>query len=36
MPTVKLPGLGILSPIVMTADAWDRMESPPTTGTPAM
>jgi Flp pilus assembly protein TadG len=36
MPTVRMPGLGILSPIVMTADAWDRMESPPTSGTPAM
>ena len=32
MPTVKMPGLGILNPITMTADAWDRMEAPPYRG----
>jgi len=37
MPTIRLPGLGaVLNPIVMTAVAWDRMEAPPLTGTPAM
>lgn len=36
MPTIKLPGLGpALSPIVMGAVAWDRMEAPPLAGTPA-
>jgi hypothetical protein len=29
MPTIRIPGLGVLSPIVMTAVSWDRMESPP-------
>jgi Flp pilus assembly protein TadG len=30
MPTVKMPGLStILTPIVMTAASWDRMETPP-------
>jgi Flp pilus assembly protein TadG len=29
MPTVKMPGLGTLNPIVMTAASWDRMEAPP-------
>ncbi|HEY1219378.1 MAG: TadE/TadG family type IV pilus assembly protein [Bryobacteraceae bacterium] len=29
MPTIKMPGLGTLAPIVMTATAWDRMEMPP-------
>ena len=37
MPTIKLPGLGtVLNPIVMSARAWDRMEAPPPSGTPAM
>jgi Flp pilus assembly protein TadG len=36
MPTVKMPGLSILTPIVMSARAWDRMEASPTTGPPAM
>lgn len=29
MPTVKMPGLGTLSRILMTAVSWDRMETPP-------
>jgi Flp pilus assembly protein TadG len=37
MPTVKMPGLtSILSPIIMNANAWDQMESPPLSGVPAM
>jgi Flp pilus assembly protein TadG len=37
MPTIKMPGLStILSPIVMSARAWDRMEASPPTGPPAM
>ena len=36
MPTIKLPGLGTLSPIVMSARAWDRMEASPTSGPPAL
>lgn len=36
MPTIRMPGLGTLAPIVMAARAWDRMEAPPLTGTPAM
>jgi Flp pilus assembly protein TadG len=36
MPTIKMPGLGTLSPIVMSARAWDRMEASPSTGPPAM
>jgi Flp pilus assembly protein TadG len=36
MPDIRLPGLGTLTPLVMGAVAWDRMESPPLTGTPAM
>jgi Flp pilus assembly protein TadG len=36
MPTIKMPGLGTLSPITMAARAWDRMEAPPSTGAPAM
>jgi Flp pilus assembly protein TadG len=36
MPTIKIPGLGVLSPIVMSARAWDRMEASPVTGPPAM
>ena len=34
MPTIRLPGLGTLSPIIMSARAWDRMEAPPLTGVP--
>ena len=29
LPTVLMPGLGTLKPIVMTAVSWDRMEAPP-------
>lgn len=36
MPTIKMPGLGTLSPIVMSARAWDRMEASPLKGPPAM
>ena len=36
MPTIKMPGLGTLSPIIMSARAWDRMEASPSTGPPAM
>jgi Flp pilus assembly protein TadG len=37
MPTINMPGLGtVLNPIVMSARAWDRMEAPPPSGTPAM
>jgi Flp pilus assembly protein TadG len=37
MPNIQLPGLGTpLKPILMSAVAWDRMESPPLTGIPAM
>ena len=37
MPTLRLPGLGAdFTPILMAAVAWDRMEAPPLTGTPAM
>jgi Flp pilus assembly protein TadG len=36
MPTIKIPGLGTLSPIIMSARSWDRMESSPTTGIPAL
>jgi len=37
MPTISLHGLGpAFNPIVMTAVAWDRMEAPPLSGTPAM
>ena len=36
MPTIKMPGLGTLSPIVMSARAWDRMEASPLAGPPAM
>ena len=34
MPTVRLPGLGTMGPIVMSARAWDRMEAPPLSGVP--
>jgi hypothetical protein len=36
MPTITIPGIGTLSPIVMSARAWDRMEASPPTGPPAM
>ena len=36
MPTIRLPGLGVLGPIVMSARAWDRMEAPPMSGAPPM
>ena len=36
MPTIHIPGLGTLNPIVMSARAWDRMEASPLTGPPAM
>jgi Flp pilus assembly protein TadG len=36
LPTVKMPGLGTLSGIVMSARSWDRMEASPSTGPPAM
>jgi Flp pilus assembly protein TadG len=36
MPTVRIPGLVTLAPIVMSARAWDRMEASPITGPPAM
>jgi Flp pilus assembly protein TadG len=36
MPTIKMPGLGTLGPIVMSARAWDRMEASPPGGPPAM
>jgi Flp pilus assembly protein TadG len=37
MPTIKMPGLtAVLSPIVMSARAWDQMESPPLSGVPAL
>jgi Flp pilus assembly protein TadG len=36
MPTVRMPGMGTLSPIIMSARAWDRMEAPPLTGVPAL
>ena len=36
MPTINMPGLGTLSGIAMSARAWDRMETPPLTGLPAM
>jgi hypothetical protein len=37
MPTIKMPGLTtVLSPIVMSARAWDQMESPPLSGVPAL
>jgi Flp pilus assembly protein TadG len=29
MPTIRMPGLGILTGIVMNAVSWDRMETPP-------
>jgi len=34
MPSISLPGMGTLAPIIMSARAWDRMEAPPTTGVP--
>ena len=36
LPIVKIPGLGTIGPIVMSARAWDRMEASPPTGPPAM
>lgn len=36
MPTIRIPGLGTLSPIVMSARAWDRMEASPPTGPPTL
>ena len=36
MPTIKMPGLGVLNNITMSARAWDRMEASPTSGPPAM
>ncbi len=36
MAPIKMPGVNILSPLMMTATAWDRMEAPPLTGVPAM
>ncbi len=36
MAPVKMPGVSILSPLIMTATAWDRMEAPPLTGVPAL
>ena len=36
LPIVKIPGLGTISPIVMSARAWDRMEASPPSGPPAM
>jgi Flp pilus assembly protein TadG len=36
MPTIRLPGLTGLGPIVMSARAWDRMEAPPMSGVPPM
>jgi Flp pilus assembly protein TadG len=36
MPTVRMPGLGTLSPIIMSARSWDRMEASPSTGIPAL
>jgi Flp pilus assembly protein TadG len=36
LPFVKIPGLGTLSPIVMSARAWDRMEASPPGGPPPM
>jgi Flp pilus assembly protein TadG len=36
MPIVRMPGLGTLSPIIMAARAWDRMEASPPTGPPTM
>ena len=36
MPTVKMPGLSTLGPIMMSARAWDRMEASPTTGVPTL
>ena len=36
MPSIKFPGLGTLTPIVMSARAWDRMEASPLTGPPTL
>lgn len=36
LPTIRMPGLGTLSPIVMAARGWDRMEASPPTGPPAL
>jgi hypothetical protein len=36
MPTLRIPGIGTLTPIVMSARAWDRMEASPTSGPPAL
>lgn len=36
MPTIRMPGLGTLTPIIMSARAWDRMEAAPLTGVPAL
>jgi Flp pilus assembly protein TadG len=36
LPFVKMPGMGSLTSITTTAVAWDRMEAPPLSGTPAM
>jgi Flp pilus assembly protein TadG len=36
MPTIRIPGLTTLDPIVMSARAWDRMEASPSTGPPPM
>ena len=36
MPNIPLPGLGTMAPPVMSAVAWDRMESQTLTGVPAM
>ena len=37
MPTIKMTGLGtVLNPIVMSARAWDQMESPPLSGVPPL
>ncbi len=36
LPIVRIPGLGTLGPIIMSARAWDRMEASPPSGPPAM
>ena len=36
LPSIKMPGLGTLSPIVMAARSWDRMEASPPSGPPTM
>jgi Flp pilus assembly protein TadG len=34
MPTIRIPGLGTMNPIIMSARAWDRMEGEPLGGAP--